>query len=554
LLNARRLVVVLLVLVALLGVGLLVASLLPTSALAARLVGATGGARGGVVTQDLIARFGERLRFAGVGLVAVAAGLWILRRPFEDVLAARGGAIGAARATDFAVMSAVSVLGLGLRLPFLGQPMRYDEALTFNEFASRPLYYGLSFYPDPNNHLLNTLLVHFAYLGLGNQPWVLRLPALIGGVLLAPATFVLARLLYGTWAALLGATLVAASSYLLEYSTNSRGYTLQALCFIVLLALMADALQRDSLRALLLAALVAAVGAYALPTMLYGVAVAAVWFTLELRRLRPKRVAVRHLAVSGLLLGLFVLLLYLPVVLVSGPERLLLNRFVTPLDAGELMSELPRSLARTWAFWNRDVPLLIGVLLVAGFVASTVAAARRGRAPLGLVALAVCLVLVLVQRVAPFERVWLFLLPLYASIAAGGLVTSTPRRWQRVAAGLAACVLAVVLGLTTLTSGSVLSSAETGVFPDAEAVAQSLRGRLAADDAVVSQAPTSLPQLQYYFARRSLPVEALVRPPDQARRVYVVTPVGVEPNVPGWGRPTEVGRYSGSVLYELERG
>ena len=59
-------------------------------------------------------------------------------------------------------------VAIAVRLMFINQPMRYDEALTFNEFASRPLYYGLSFYPDPNNHLLNTLLVHVAFASLGN--------------------------------------------------------------------------------------------------------------------------------------------------------------------------------------------------------------------------------------------------------------------------------------------------------------------------------------------------------------------------------------------------
>ena len=165
--------------------------------------------------------------------------------------------------------------------------MRYDEALTFNEFASRPLYYALSFYPDPNNHLLNTLLMHFSAGALGSAPWVLRLPAFVAGVLLVPATYALAQLLYGPRAAFLSAVLVAVSSYLVEYSTNSRGYTLQALGFVALLGLVIVAVRRDSPTALLLAALVAALGAYAVPTMFYGVVVAAIWLGIQMRRREP---------------------------------------------------------------------------------------------------------------------------------------------------------------------------------------------------------------------------------------------------------------------------
>jgi Dolichyl-phosphate-mannose-protein mannosyltransferase len=553
--TARVLVVVVLVSVTLLGGALLIASLFPTSTLAARLVSATGESRAGAITQDLIAHFGDRLRFAGLCLLALAAGLAVLRGSFDDLARSCLRDLGtmalpAPTRFDIVAVGVTAALALGLRVAFLGQPMRYDEALTFNEFASRPLYYGLSFYPDPNNHLLNTLLMHVAFVGLGNQPWVLRLPALVGGVLLVPATYRLAGSFYGRHAALLGAVLVAASSYLVEYSTNARGYTLQALCFVVLLTLTIVAVRRDSPTALLLAALVAAVGAYALPTMLYGVAVAAMWFGLEARRARLSRIKPGHVAVSGLLLGLVVLVAYLPVILVSGPDKLVANRFVTPLTPNELITELPQSLARTWGFWNRDVPVPITLLLVVGFALGTVAEARKRRVPLGIVAAVVCLGLVLVQRVAPFERVWLFVLPLYFLIAGEGLVHLVAGRGVAVLG----CLLGAVLGVSTLTSGSILSSTETGVFPDAEAVAQRLSGWLAADDAVLTTLPASLPELQYYFPRAGLAIDSLVRPPEQARRLYVVAPTDSSPRITGWSNPTQVGRFPGAAVFTLERG
>ena len=47
---------------------------------------------------------------------------------------------------------AVVAVGAILRLIFLFQPMRYDEAFSFLFFASRPLSEGLSDYAAPNNH------------------------------------------------------------------------------------------------------------------------------------------------------------------------------------------------------------------------------------------------------------------------------------------------------------------------------------------------------------------------------------------------------------------
>jgi hypothetical protein len=195
--------------------------------------------------------------------------------------------------------------------------------------------------------------------------------------------------------------------------------------------------------------------------------------------------------------------------------------------------------------WDRDVPLAAAALLLGGFVAMSLVEVRRRQIPLGLFAAALCLVMVVFQRVAPFERVWLFLLPLYFVVASGGLARLLDGRILGVAFG-------AILGFTTLSSGSILASTETGAFPDAEAVAFSLRGRLGADDAVVTTLPTSLPELQYYFPRAGLGIDSLVRSPEQAHSVFVVAALDGEPaRIAGWGPPEEVARFRGSRLLAL---
>jgi len=108
-----------------------------------------------------------------------------------------------------------------------------------------------------------------------------------------------------------------------------------------------------------------------------------VWLALQ----RP-RLDLTTIAVVTALLAVLVFLTYLPVVLVSGPEALLSNRFVVPLDAATLARELPISLAHTWGLWNRDVAWPLAVVLLAGFGVSVArdwhgggcrSAARPGR-------------------------------------------------------------------------------------------------------------------------------------------------------------------------------
>jgi hypothetical protein len=553
--GAARLVVLAVIAVAgLLGIGLLAVSFAPSGLLLGRLLGTAGEAgRAGANTQELATYFDQRLRLASGLVLALAAGLAVVRGPLEEMVATGlQDAVWPRRRVQIErstllLVGVPTLLAMAVRIPFLSQPMRYDEALTFNEFASRPLYYALSYYPDPNNHLLNTLLMHVAFVGLGNQPWVLRLPALAAGVLLVPASFWLARLLYDTRVAVLAATLVAIGSYLVEYSTNARGYMLQALCFVVLLALVIVAVRRQSLSALLLAALVGALGAYALPTMLYGVAIAGVCLCLwSAAQARPPGARVPHLFAAGLVLGLLVVLLYLPVLVISGADKLVSNRFVVPLGLAEFGPELVRSLGRTWALWNRDVPWPLVALLVAGFAIGTWFELRKRQIPLGLLALLICLAFVAAQRVAPFERVWLFLLPLYLIIASAGLARFVDGRLLAVGFGL-------VLGYFTLTSGSILSSTETGAFPDAEPVTRALAPRLAPDDAVLTQLPASLPELQYYFPRYGLPTVLLVRPADEGQNLWVIAQPGVQPDVAGFPNVNEVERFTGASLYQLRR-
>jgi hypothetical protein len=543
-------------LVALGALGLLALSLVPPSALAARLLGVAGESRSGSYTQELYAQLGDRLRLAGGGLLTAAVLLVPLRASLTEMLLRAVHDVRSRPALRIPRIVSVEVgllmvLALGLRLAFLGQPMRYDEAITYNEFASRPLYYGLSFYPEPNNHLLNTLLVYVSSQVLGGEPWALRLPALVAGVLLAPATYALGWLLRGRAAGLLAASLVASSSYLIEYSTNARGYSMQALAFAVAFCLAIWAARWGSATALLLAAVCATLGFWAVPTMLYGVAVIGAWLAREALA-GVRRLTWSVVLVTALLVGLLTFALYLPVIVVSGPERLVGNRFVEPLGAPELARDLATSLRRTWAFWNRDLPAAVTWLLLAGVAWDTWEAVRRRCVPLALLATGPCLLLVLVQRVAPFERVWLFLLPLYFVLASGGLLGVAGRvlrvpRWAGAAGSLG---LGCLLGGLVLTSGSILASRETGAFPEAEAVARTLRGRLSATDAVVTLLPASLPELQYYFGREGLPREALVRPPEAASRVFVVATA--EPVLPGRQPAVVEARFPSATLYRLD--
>ena len=238
----------------------------------------------------------QRLRVLAAGCAALAVALVVFGRPVDRVADAVArswwrslrtaprslrGWIAGEQGTYLAAGGAILVAAVAIRVAYLDVPLRYDEATTYNNFVSKPLYVALANYATPNNHLLHTFLAKVSVAVFGNEPWAIRLPALLAGIALVPATFAVARVYFGRVAALLAAALVAASSTLVEYSTNARGYTLAALATAIVFLAGARALERDSVGAWAAVAVVGALGLYAVPIMVYPLGGALLWILVS---------------------------------------------------------------------------------------------------------------------------------------------------------------------------------------------------------------------------------------------------------------------------------
>ena len=275
------------------GLASLAASLVPFSVLLARVRSVSDSGQGTFFSPEFYRAMQTRLRLIGIANLATGITLLSLRRQmykwavrvFTDTLILARDFCLAARSLpgiDRLALAGLTFFAAALRIPLLTQPMRYDEAITFVEYASRPFYVALSFYNTPNNHVFHTLLVRLAYLALGNHPWVLRLPALLAGLFLVPTTYAAARSLYGNRSALLAAALVASSSMLIEDSTNARGYEIVCLLFMIMIPAGGYALRFRNWAAWLLLAVVSALGFYTIPIMLYPFGGLVVWLLLSI--------------------------------------------------------------------------------------------------------------------------------------------------------------------------------------------------------------------------------------------------------------------------------
>jgi len=424
----------------------------------------------------------------------------------------------------------IILLAIGIRIFFLFQPMRYDEAHTFIYYASKPLYIGLSYYSAPNNHLFHTLLVHLTYSLFGNHPWALRLPALFAGILMVPASYLAIRTLYNKQAALLTAALVGSSSILIDYSTNARGYTLICLIFLSILPLSKYLKDHQNPSGWFLWMTLSAFGLYTIPTMLYPFGIVVSWILLSVILKDTKddhRSLFLHLLSAFMATILLTSLFYLPVFIASGIESIVANSYTTSHLWTDFISNSLSVLHSTWSQWTRDLPHFITILLVIGFFGGLLLYRRLSthRVPIILAVITFCLPILMIQRISPPDRSWLFLLPLFFGLASLGLTHLVRLSKIKIGDSFIIPILAITLSswlsYDIAQKKAVYHSDETGTFRSAKNVALFLKEQLRPGDRVLSDHPSDL-LLEYYFSSNHIPISFLHSDLEETDRMFVV--------------------------------
>ena len=323
-------------------------------------------------------------------------------------------------------------------MAFIGAPVRYDEAFSFLHYASQPWRTTVSDYSFPNNQFLNSVEMHAVWRALGDSPEMLRLPALVAGILLVPAVYVLGRLIYNESAALWGAALSGVSSALIQYSVNARGYSTGVLMVVVALAAATWAARTGVLWAWFALGVSSVLAVYSVPTMAYGVAVAFLWVVVVAGR--GLRGRLRGLLITGAAATAVGALLYLPA---RGDAGWSVASDYGVKGLGDKLDVLER----VWEQWTDALPLPIAILLVLAFVCGLAVQRRVAREPVPLVvvAIAVTLVAVIALPQSPFPRTYLYLLPIVLLTAGAGLTwaVSAVAERLRVRASRANAVTAV---------------------------------------------------------------------------------------------------------------
>lgn len=413
---------------------------------------------------------------------------------------------------------AVTGIAIILRIFLIMAPMQHDEAYSAVIFGFEPLHNSLSDYHYPNNHVFHTLLVHVSYLLFGAQEWAVRLPAFLSGVLLAPLGFVLAKRWYGTKSAWLAGIMIASLPALIDYSTNSRGYTLMALFTLLLFILGTYLKSHQNLAGWLFVILFGALGFYTLPIMVYPLAIFYAWLGLswlisDYNQDSYKNRFLLALFLSGILTTILGVALYIPIFRNWGIQSLFANPYVEAVAANTFHQTLISRAMDAWQMLNAGKLPWIGFVFLIGFLLSTIFYRRivKEKLPLQLISLITIVLFIFIQRPNIYARTWIFFLPLLCIWAAAGLIAVFDQIPVLV---LRQRKMPIVFILTAVWSiffavGGILYNIEK--YPDSlpqsgdiEKTTLFLKGKLKQDDIVVITAIDDAP-MWFYFVKYGLP-------------------------------------------------
>jgi hypothetical protein len=278
---------------------------------------------------------------------------------------------------------------------------------------------------------------------------------------------------------------------------------------------------RQSKAALIAFALTAALGFYTIPIFLYPMAGISLWvFVTYFVTREPWQIKFHKIAVFlgiCILSVLLTIVLYSPVIIFgSGLSSLISNEIVKPLHWSTFLENLDPRMIKAWNKWMMGVGSITENLLSGGFLLSLLLywKVSNQKLPMQIFLALGAAIIVLLQRVTPLPRIWLYLEVFYLMFAAAGLVWLVAFLLNRIANTaltekiLGAAVFLICMGMFT---NALIVRQQNPVFQDRDLLPEAyaadyLAEHLTPEDTIVATGPVDI-QTAYYLSLHGIPFE-----------------------------------------------
>jgi hypothetical protein len=277
----------------------------------------------------------------------------------------------------------ITLILLGLiflvRLYFLFRfPFHVDERFTYLYFVDKGLLVSMAYYPGPNNHILFTIICNLFNMFISSPLLVMKLPALLIGLVLSVAFLYVMSRYFAYSVALVITALFSFAEPVFYYSLQGRGYAL--LMFFVLMATHSvfkiAAESTFYLPHYFWFWLSCTLGFYIIPVFLYPF-VALVAFVSVQVLLQRRYTSFRYLVLTSAAVIGSVFLLYLPVIIFNGWHALAGNAWISPVPWKEYLQLLPPHLLEMASGVWGSSPLGLWLTLLSVICCLAMVAARH---------------------------------------------------------------------------------------------------------------------------------------------------------------------------------
>lgn len=290
-------------------------------------------------------------------------------------------------------------------------PVSYDEAYTYLNFTSKTPIASVCFYPAPNNHVFHSLLTNFTYWLPFGALFNLRISAILVSLMTWMVLFHVIKSSFGSKTSLLSTSITSVLFLSIFYSFESRGYGLVTL-FSLISAYSGYKIyvQPHKLFYYQVWAISNILGFFTMPSFLYP------FLTITGVLLLFRYQSFKKILQFSLLILLSSVVLYLPIMIVSGPNALIANKFVSPLAREIVWSRLPSFLSDTIGAIT-GFPWFLAFLLMIIGLGKLVWNGSKKLFWLFLLLLVAPACLMLVQSVIPFSRSFVYYGFVFSAIA-----------------------------------------------------------------------------------------------------------------------------------------
>lgn len=235
-----------------------------------------------------------------------------------------------------------AVMGYWSYLAF-SHPILIDEAFSYVFLIDRGTLVTASFYPGPNNHIAFLLLCQLAD-NLGLEPdIVLRFTALAVAFFTLISLYLVLRYWLGFRAAIFAIVIWGFSLWGGYFASHARGYMLQQTAIIFCMSALVISEIKWSKHIFIISSII---GFYTIPTFLLPfIPIFLFYFYTQISKKRSApSVGLDLLKIIGI-----TLVLYLPVLILSGPELLFANEWVAAEKSPDFWRDI---LATLWLSYN----------------------------------------------------------------------------------------------------------------------------------------------------------------------------------------------------------